>query len=68
MPQLDILCHQVKHRGTGMTYIFLSRWSTVFRGTTQTSQAVVKAIGCSSCLNGKGPIVPITEDNTYLWH
>jgi len=68
MPQLDIFCHQVKHPVTGKVYIFLSHWPKVPRGTTQTLDVVVKATGRSSHPNGKGPIGPLAEENTYLWN
>lgn len=45
MPQLDILCHQMKLLMPGMGYILLSHWSERYHGMPQTTQTMAKAIG-----------------------
>jgi hypothetical protein len=58
--QLDISCHQMKLPVLGIGYIPLSCWPKGSHGNSQTTQAVVRTIGCSSQTDGKAPVLKIT--------
>lgn len=56
MPQLDILCYQVKPLVPGMGYILLSQWPKGYHETPQTLQA----IGWSPQPDGKALLLKTT--------
>ena len=58
--QLDISCHPMKLPVLGIGYIQLSCWPKGSHGNSQTTQAVVRTIGCSSQTDGKAPVLKIT--------
>lgn len=51
MPQLDIVCHQIKLPRVG--YIWLSPWPQRFQRPSQTLQAIAKAISYPPQPDGK---------------
>lgn len=58
IPQLDILCHQVKLPVSGMYCILLSYWSKGSYSTPQIQETIAKVIGYSP--------QPVAEGNTYV--
>lgn len=56
MPQLNILCSQVKPPVPEMGYMLLIHWLKRPPGNPQSLQTIVKAMGA------------IDEDSTYLCH
>ena len=64
MPQLNTVCHQMEpseQEARGVLFILLSHWPTVLRGTSQTSQLIVRAVGCSSQSDNKAALLKTTH-------